>query len=141
MKKNCFAIAMGTFPPELYLYDVTSSYFEGDQNYFAMWGYNRDGKKGKKQMVIGLLTDSEGTPLSTEIFSGNSQDVKTVEPQLQKLKKAFNAERITFVGDRGMLKGPQIQRAQEEGFHYITAISKAQIRTTDQSRCSAAWLV
>ncbi len=52
----------------IYLYDVTSCYFEGKENELAAYGYNRDGKKGKKQIVIGLLTDGEGEPLSIEVF-------------------------------------------------------------------------
>jgi len=56
---------------ELFLYDVTSSYLEGEDNAFGAYGYNRDGKKGKKQIVIGLLCDEEGTPVSTEVFRGS----------------------------------------------------------------------
>ena len=60
--------------PALVLYDVTSSYFEGEQNELGEYGYNRDGKKGKKQIVIGLLTASDGEPLSVEVFRGNTAD-------------------------------------------------------------------
>ncbi len=59
-------------PPVLVLYDVTSSYLEGEMNELAEYGYNRDKKKGKKQIVIGLLTDPDGEPLSTEVFRGNT---------------------------------------------------------------------
>jgi transposase len=52
----------------LYLYDVTSSYLEGEYNALAEYGYNRDKKKGKKQIVIGLLTNSEGLPVATRVF-------------------------------------------------------------------------
>ena len=86
--------------PELYLYDVTSSYLEGVCNALAAFGYCRDGKTGKMQVVYGLLCDGGGA--------------------------------VTFVGDRGMIKGPQIEQLQaekEHQFHYITAITKAQIGT------------
>lgn len=63
----------------LYLYDVTSSYLEGCDNEYSAFGYNRDGKKGKRQIVIGLLCDGEGVPLSIEVFPGNTQDVKTLQ--------------------------------------------------------------
>lgn len=63
--------------PRLFLYDVTSSYLEGMKNELGDWGYGRDGKKGKKQIVIGLLTDDEGEPVSVEIFKGNTKDTKT----------------------------------------------------------------
>ncbi|KJU85061.1 transposase IS4 family protein [Candidatus Magnetobacterium bavaricum] len=60
---------------DLFLYDVTSSYFEGEKNEISDYGYNRDGKKGKKQIVIGLLTASDGTPVSIEVFKGNTSDI------------------------------------------------------------------
>src|SRR6266853_1307760 len=64
----------GKEKPQLFLYDVTSSYLEGDHNAFGAYGYGRDGKKNKKQIVIGLLCDAQGEPISVEVFRGNSQD-------------------------------------------------------------------
>ena len=115
----------------LFLYDVTSSYLEGSQNELAAFGYNRDGKKGKRQIVIGLLCNAEGTPLSIEVFTGNTQDPKTFNPQIRKVTERFGMQDVTFVGDRGMIKSPQIAQlnAPDVGFHYITAIAKAQIDT------------
>jgi transposase len=113
--------------PTLYLYDVTSSYFEGTDNEYAEYGYNRDKKKGKKQIVIGLLTDDQGWPVSIEIFDGNTQDLKTFENQIRKLKSRFGCTRVTLVGDRGMIKSGQIDDLLEHGMYYITAISKPQI--------------
>ena len=113
--------------PELYLYDVTSTYLEGDCNALAAWGYNRDGKEGKKQIVIGLLCDQAGQALSIELFAGNTSDLKTFAPQIQKVAQRFGATSVTLVGDRGMIKGPQMRSLGERGFHYITAITKPQI--------------
>ena len=115
--------------PDLFLYDVTSSYLEGDHNALAAWGYNRDGKSGKKQIVIGLLCDGHGRPLSIEVFVGNTSDPKTVGSQIRKVVERFGGKGVTFVGDRGMLKGPQIKELGQEDFHYITAISKPQIES------------
>ena len=115
--------------PDLFLYDVTSSYLEGDQNALAAWGYNRDGKPGKKQIVIGLLCDGQGRALSIEVFAGNTGDPKTVGSQIQKVVQRFGGKGVTFVGDRGMIKGPQIKDLGQEHFHYITAISKPQIES------------
>ena len=112
---------------DVFLYDVTSSYLEGTQNAFAAFGYNRDRKQGKRQIVIGLLCDGDGRPLSIEVFPGNTQDTKTFSSQVSKAASRFGAERVTFVGDRGMIKGPQIAELGTAGFHYITAISKAQL--------------
>jgi transposase len=115
--------------PELFLYDVTSSYLEGDHNALAAWGYNRDGKPGKKQIVIGLLCDALGRPLSIEVFVGNTGDTKTFGSQIRKVVERFGGQGVTFVGDRGMIKGPQIKELGQEHFHYITAISKPQIES------------
>lgn len=114
-------------PPVLYLYDVTSSYLEGEQNELAEYGYNRDGKKGKKQIVIGLLTDEQGWPITVEVFAGNTQDPTTVKHQIDKLTQRFGVEQVTFVGDRGMIKSLQISDLNAADFHYITAITKPQI--------------
>ena len=120
----------GNEPVELFLYDVTSSYLEGEKNELAAFGYNRDGKRGKQQIVIGLLCDSGGTPLSIEVFAGNTQDTKTFGQQVAKVAARFGGAVVTFVGDRGMIKGPQIEQLQaydDHEFHYITAITKPQI--------------
>jgi hypothetical protein len=113
----------------LFLYDVTSTYLEGTQNELGAFGYNRDGKRGKKQIVIGLLCDGEGEPLSVEVFEGNTQDTRTVAAQVRKVAARFGGGEVTFVGDRGMIKSAQMEDLNREGFHYITAITKAQIRT------------
>lgn len=113
----------------LFLYDVTSSYLEGTENALADWGYNRDGKKGKKQIVIGLLADDQGNPIATEVFRGNTNDLATFRSQIEKAKNRFGCEQVTFVGDRGMIKSGQIEDLVKHGFHYITALTKKQIET------------
>jgi Transposase DDE domain len=114
-------------PVSLFLYDVTSSYLEGTHNALAAFGYNRDGKKGKMQIVIGLLCDEDGHPVSIEVFPGNTPDPRTFAAQLAKVKSRFGAAEITFVSDRGMIKGQQIEDLVQHGVHYITAITKPQI--------------
>lgn len=115
--------------PSLFLYDVTSSYFEGTQNELAAFGYNRDGKKGKQQVVAGLLTDQAGVPLTIELFPGNTADPTTVPSQVAKLRDRFGGGELTLVGDRGMLKAPQQQLLAEDGMHYLTAITRPQLQT------------
>jgi transposase len=68
---------------------VSSSYLEGDSNALAAWGYNRDNKEGKKQVVIGLLTDSHGEPVSIQVYRGNTNDLKTFGHQVHKIKSWF----------------------------------------------------
>jgi hypothetical protein len=127
IESRLFAQRDAASAPDLFLYDVTSTYLEGEHNAFAAFGYNRDRKSGKRQIVIGLLADADGRPLSIEVFPGNTSDVKTFSSQLNKAAARFGAERVTFVGDRGMIKAPQRAEIGAAGFHYITAITKAQI--------------
>ena len=127
IEDRLFAQRQQTKPASLFLYDVTSSYLEGTHNELAAFGYNRDGKKGKLQIVIGLLCDEDGQPVSIEVFPGNTQDPHTVAAQVAKLKGRFGVQEITFVGDRGMIKSQQIEDLAKQGFHYITAITKPQI--------------
>ena len=127
IESRLFARRDAASAPDVFLYDVTSTYLEGEHNAFAEFGYNRDRKSGKRQIVIGLLADADGRPLSIEVFKGNTSDVKTFSSQLSKAASRFGAERVTFVGDRGMIKAPQRADIGVAGFHYITAITKAQI--------------
>jgi hypothetical protein len=129
IEKQLFAFRRGKNTPELFLYDVTSSYLEGDQNALANWGYNRDKKRGKKQIVIGLLCDEQGEPVSVEVFTGNTPDPQTFGAQVQKVAERFGCQTVTIVGDRGMIKSAQVKDLAKSGFHYITAITKPQIRS------------
>ena len=110
-----------------FLYDVTSSYLEGTQNELGAFGYNRDKKKGKKQIVVGLLCDAHGHPLSIEVFTGNTQDPATFSSQIKKVTTRFGGGDVTLVGDRGMIKSKQITDILDNGMHYITAITKPQM--------------
>src|SRR5215471_451864 len=127
IEDRLYAQRQKTKPASLFLYDVTSSYVEGTHNALAAFGYNRDGKKGKRQIVIGLLCDEDGHPVSIEVFPGNTQDPQTFAAQINKVKARFGVHEITFVGDRGMIKGQQIEDLVQHGCHYITAITKPQI--------------
>jgi len=128
IEDKLFSARRGKHKCKIFLYDVTSSYLEGEKNFFGAYGYNRDGKKGKKQIVVGLLCDENGDPVSTEVFSGNTQDPQSFAIQVQKVAKRFGCEQVTFVGDRGMIKSAQIE-GLPKGFYYITAITKPQIRS------------
>jgi len=127
IEKKLFDARFKGQTPTLFLYDVTSSYFEGDKNVLAKWGYNRDKKKGKKQIVVGLLTGPDGLPIAVRVFEGNTIDTKTVAQQIKILAQNFGVKNVTLVGDRGMIKGPQIEEMPDD-FRYVTAISKPQIQ-------------
>ncbi|MEK7407985.1 MAG: hypothetical protein AAB225_23185, partial [Acidobacteriota bacterium] len=88
----------------------------------------RDGKRGKLQIVIGLLTDSVGEPLAVRVFAGNTGDPVTVVDQIQILQSQFGVQELAFVGDRGMVKSKGKQALKAAGLHYITALTDPQIR-------------
>ena len=114
----------------IFLYDITSTYFEGTQNELAHFGYNRDKKKGKLQINVGLITNSLGFPLKIEVFEGNVNDHKTVLGQVAHLKEKFNAKNIIFVGDRGMkirYNLDELKEAEKEGIQYITGLTHLEI--------------
>jgi transposase len=118
----------GKQPPRLFLYDVTSSYLEGQCNELGEFGYNRDGKKGKLQIVIGLLTDAAGEPLAVRVFEGNRCDPTTVAEQIKIIKEKFQVQELVFVGDRGMVKSKGKQALEQAQLRYITALTDPQIR-------------
>jgi len=110
----------------LFLYDVTSSYLEGEHNELGAYGYNRDKKSGKKQIVRGLLTDNEGMPVAIRVFEGNTSDTKTFGDQIAILRDKLKIKSVVMVGDGGMIKVPQ-QDALPDDYNYITSIGKPQI--------------
>jgi len=112
----------------VFLYDVTSVYFEGQHNERAAFGYNRDGKRGKKQMVAGLLTDGAGEPLSIQLYAGNTSDPPTFLDAVEQLKARFGPEEIAVVGDRGMIKALGKAALGEAHFRYVTALTDPQVR-------------
>ena len=118
-------------PGKLYLYDITSSYFEGTACPIADYGYNRDGKKGKMQVVIGIICDERGCPIWVEVFKGNTQDQTTVKSQLVNLKEKLGLDEFIFVGDRGMVTNARIEELEKEGwwesFNYITALTREEM--------------
>lgn len=111
-----------------YLYDVTSVYFEGSENELAEFGYNREGKPGKKQLVAGLLTDGTGEPMAIELYRGNTGDPPTFLDAVQKLKVRLGAQEVALVGDRGMIKRLGKVALGEAKFCYVTALTDPQIR-------------
>jgi transposase len=119
----------------LVLYDVTSAYFEGRCCPLAARGHNRDGKKGKLQIVFGLLCTSEGLPVAVEVFEGNTGDPKTLTPQIAKIRSRFGLKRVVLVGDRGMITEARLREdiRIHEGIDWITALRAPAIRKLVQS--------
>lgn len=114
----------------MFLYDITSSYVEGEHCPLAAFGYNRDGKRGKMQIVIGLLTDAEGLPMAVEVFEGNTSDQTTVMGQVEKLRDQFGIDEMVFIGDRGMLTSARrtdLQAKEYEQIKYISALTRGEM--------------
>lgn len=114
----------------LVLYDISSTYFEGRCCPLAKLGHSRDGKKGKLQIVFGLLCNAEGCPIAVEVFEGNTGDPKTLGGQIEKVRGRFGLRRIVLVGDRGMITSARIrdELRQVEGLSWISALRAPAIR-------------
>jgi transposase len=113
----------------LVLYDVSSSWLEGRCCELARFGYSRDGKKGKLQIVYGLLCAADGCPVAVEVFEGNTADPMTLATQIAKLKERFGLSRVVLVGDRGMITSARIRdELKPAGLDWITALRAPQIR-------------
>jgi transposase len=113
----------------LVLYDVSSSWLEGRCCELARFGYSRDGKKGKLQIVYGLLCAADGCPVAVEVFEGNTADPMTLSAQIDKLKQRFGLSRVVLVGDRGMITNARIRdELRPAGLDWITALRAPQIR-------------
>lgn len=114
----------------LVLYDITSTYFEGAyvESEIVLFGYNRDGKKGHEQVVVGLLCNAEGCPVGVEVFAGNTQDASTVVAKIQELRRDYGLKEVTFVGDRGMVTQTNAEALKQvKGLHTISALTHRQI--------------
>lgn len=115
----------------LVLYDITSVYFEGEykNSELVKFGYNRDGKKGREQVVVGLICNGKGCPVGVEVFSGNTKDETTVVDKIHQIKKNYGIKKLIFVGDRGMITHYNIEALKkEEDLQMISALTHGEMR-------------
>ncbi|PYV39400.1 MAG: IS1634 family transposase [Acidobacteria bacterium] len=108
----------------VYLYDLTSTYFEGQAplNKQAKRGYSRDKRPDCKQVVVGLVLDRDGFPKAHEVFDGNVQDRSTVDKMLDALEKRTGKKADgTVIVDRGMAYAPDLEQIRKRGLHYLVA--------------------
>jgi len=108
----------------LVLYDISSTYFEGRTCPLAKFGHNRDGKKGKLQIVFGVLCSIDGCPCAVEVFAGNTGDPSTLAAQIKKVRERFHLKRVILVGDRGMITEARLRNDIKgvEGLEWISAL-------------------
>lgn len=105
---------------ELVFFDTTSIYFEGDGGEsLGQYGYSKDHRKNRKQMIVGVVLDQEGRPICCEMWPGNTTDVKTLLPVVDRLRKRFGIGRVSIVADRGMVKVKTLEELEERGWDYI----------------------
>lgn len=104
-------------------YDLTSSYFEGSSTICVLirFGYSRDHRRDKRQIVVGWAVDQEGMPITHYIFSGNTADVKTLDIATDRLKDVFGIEKKVLVVDRGLISKKNRKRLDGKKYHYILA--------------------
>lgn len=113
----------------LLLYDLTSVWFEGEKCELGKFGHSKEGRSNKLQILVGLLCNREGIPVSIQVFEGNAAETGTLEDQIQKVRERFGLKHIVFVADRGILRSVRIKEDLEPlGLDWITALRKPAIR-------------
>ena len=126
---------------ELLLYDVTSTYFEGELAGCpsAQRGYSRDSRPDRPQVCIGLVVTEEGFPLGYEVFAGNTHDSQTVETMVQALEKKYGSLNRVWVMDRGMVSEANLKFLRARGGQYIVGTPKALLRQFEQHLTEQDW--
>jgi transposase len=126
---------------DILLYDVTSTYFEGEakRNPMAKRGYSRDSRPDCKQVTIGLVVTTEGIPLGYEVFEGNRHDSKTVEEIVRKMESMYGKSNRIWVMDRGMVSKENYKLLQASGRRYIVGTPKSQLKKFEQHLLDKQW--
>ncbi|MCH7681985.1 IS1634 family transposase [candidate division KSB1 bacterium] len=126
---------------DLLLYDVTSTYFEGEaaSNSQAKRGYSRDQRPDCKQVCIALVVTKEGIPLGYEVFAGNRHDSTTVEEIVEKMETRYGAADRIWVMDRGMVSDENIDFLKQKGRRYIIGTPKSLLKKFERELLSGDW--
>ncbi len=113
--------------PRLFFYDITSTYFEGRCAQQSAFGYSRDKRGDRKQIVIGLVADDNGLPITVEVFDGNTKDASTVKIKIDEIKNRFGVKDACFVGDRGMRTKANVDEIKSAGIDFILALTHREV--------------
>ena len=126
---------------ELLLYDVTSTYFEGQAagNALARRGHSRDGRPDCKQVCIGLVVTTDGMPLGYEVFAGNRNDVTTVEEIVEAVEAKYGRARRIWVMDRGMVSEDNLEFLQSSGRRYIVGTPRSELKRFERQLLDGPW--
>lgn len=109
---------------DLVFFDTTSVYFEGPTaaGELCCYGYSKDKRPDRVQVIIGLLIDQDGIPIGHEVLPGNTADVEAFLSMLRSCKERFNLRRVVIVGDRGVVSEKTIRAVEEAGYEYIFGV-------------------
>src|SRR3990172_1759949 len=126
---------------DLLLYDVTSTYFEGEAkgNPLAERGYSRDHRPDCKQVCIGLVVSRCGMPLGYEVFAGNRTDVTTVEEIVETMERRYGRADRIWVMDRGMVSKENIAFLQHGKRQYIVGTPKSMLKRFERELPGEDW--
>ena len=126
---------------DLLLYDVTSTYFEGqaEAKPSAKRGYSRDHRPDCKQVCIGLVVSKCGMPLGYEVFAGNRTDVTTLQEIVQTMERRYGRADRIWVGDRGMVSADNIAFLKQSGRRYIVGTPKSMLKQFEPELLSEDW--
>jgi transposase len=126
---------------DLLLYDVTSTYFEGqaNDNTLAARGHSRDHRPDCKQVCIGLVVTRDGYPLGYEVFAGNRNDAKTLREIVERMEQRYGREGRIWALDRGMINASNLKWLQERGSRYIVGTPKGELRRFERELLKGTW--
>jgi transposase len=126
--KNCYG-KLFSADFDLLIYDVTSTYFEGEskRNPMAKRGYSRDHRPDCKQVCIGLVVARQGFPIGYEVFDGNRNDVTTVEDMVEAMEARYGRAKRVWVMDRGMTSEENLEWLREGGRQYLVGTPKSEL--------------
>jgi len=130
-----------TLEYDLLLYDVTSTYFEGQAsgNTLAARGYSRDHRSDCKQVCIGLVVSREGYPLGYEVFAGNRRDSTTLQEVVKRMEERYGREGRIWAVDRGMIDATNLKWLKERGSRYIVGTPKGELKRFEQELLKGPW--
>ena len=115
----------------LILYDITSTYFEGEQAEIGKQGFSRDRRGDLDQIVVGLVMSRDGIPIAHHVFEGNRLDKTTVQEVVEDLKQRFGIKKAIIVGDRGMITIKNIEMIKGQEYEYILGLQKRNRKVID----------